>query len=89
MHQEVTTDFCPSTLQAISELAIHLAQEQYKNRPGWKGGQGYVRGVRRSGYSAVECMLLTDRQWRTEEGVQTPPPSEFPKAHQNRAKLSL
>jgi hypothetical protein len=33
MHQEVTIGFCPSTLQAISELAIHLAQEQYKNRP--------------------------------------------------------
>ena len=52
-HQGVTADFCPSTLQAISELAIHLAQEQYKNRPGWKGGRGYVREVRKSGNAAT------------------------------------
>jgi hypothetical protein len=63
VHKEVTTDFCPSTLQSISELAIHLAQEQYKNRPGWKGSQGYAGGggVRKSGYSAAQRTHMQHR----------------------------
>jgi hypothetical protein len=53
VHKEFTTDFCPSTLHVILELAIHLVQEQYKTGLDGRAVRDMYGEVRKSGYSAA------------------------------------